>query len=143
MSNVVRIADMYSGVQSLLRRKAASKRWNRKMLERVLMTPWRPRLEAATPAARPKRYITQAYLDKHGRTPDCPGCRGHSTGHNDTCKARFIAIWELEEQAETRGEAARCVRARLGVDGEVSAGGESDSSGSVSDRGRCFSCSWQ
>jgi len=81
-----------------VRRKAESKRWNRKMLENVLCTPWLPRLDPGTPAARPKRYITRAYLEKYKPTPECPGCAGRSTGHSDTCRARFQRIFEEEER---------------------------------------------
>ena len=38
-----------------VKRKSDDKRWNRKMLESVLSTPWQPRLEPGTPAVRPAR----------------------------------------------------------------------------------------
>ncbi|CAK0841766.1 unnamed protein product [Prorocentrum cordatum] len=89
-----------------VRRKAIGKRWNKKMLDKVLCTPWLPRLDAQTPAVRPKRYITKAYLDKYGLTPECPGCTGRTTGHSDTCKARFLAIWGKEDEALASSSAA-------------------------------------
>jgi hypothetical protein len=82
-----------------VRRKATGKRWNKTMLQKVLCTPWLPRLDPHTPAARPPRYITKAYMDKHGRTPECPGCIGRTTGHSDTCKARFQTFWDAEDRA--------------------------------------------
>ena len=39
-----------------VRRKVAGKRWNTKMPEKVLCTPWLPRLGPGTPANRPKRH---------------------------------------------------------------------------------------
>ncbi len=56
-----------------VRRKAETMRWNKKMFEKVLCTPWLPRLDPHTPAARLKRYITKAYLDKCRPTPECLG----------------------------------------------------------------------
>ena len=49
-------------------------------------------------------YVRKAYIDKHGRTPGCPGCDAigstNPPAHDQTCRDRFTS--ELEKDGEGR-----------------------------------------
>ena len=94
-----------------VRRKITSKRFNRKMLQNVLVTPWKPRLEPTTQPNRPRRYITKAYITKYGPTPECGGCVGRTINHSDTCKARFLRIFEEEDRSALSTQEAEAAAA--------------------------------
>ena len=91
-----------------VRRKEATKRWNRRLLEAMSASPWlpRPRAGAAETSQRPNRYITKGQVSLRGATENCPGCVGRSTYHSDACKRRFRDLWAAEAQAEALAESA-------------------------------------
>ena len=84
------------------RRTTKGQRWGEIMRGWLLRAAWPPRLEPQTPVARPKRRMTNSYLQKYGRIPACPGCTRRSTGHT----------WHLQHGRRGSSSIRGCVQLR-------------------------------
>lgn len=95
-------------------RKPGGEKFDREFLKVVFGLSWNPRGKGIDEEPKPQQkepvapgkvrrlYITEALLDKYGRTPDCTACEWYVGPHNEVCRARIEREHKVEEEREER-----------------------------------------
>ena len=83
-----------------VKRRPEYLRWDRRRVDAIDAHPQRPRPpRERAPCDRPRRFITWAYIKKHGETPNCKACA-------EECRERFAAIFRKEDEENAMKEGA-------------------------------------